>query len=249
MPIFDGSQREIGKGAQAVVYLYKGYAYKVYSDHYPAAWINGELLIQNEINKTVLPVVRYYATEEPNILKMDFIDGVTLGDRMQHEGYGHGVADLVQLQQQIHRVTGANIPTFKSYAVDTLHAMRVDPQRKSRALGILDAIPERPNLLHLDFHFLNIMYAQGQYKLIDWINARVGNPIFDFARSYVLLSEIPPAYGDFSQEYMALITKEKLVDSADLHQAIYVCALLRTSESNRSETTALLEKAEAALYH
>lgn len=246
MPIFDGSQREIGRGAQAVVYLYKGYAYKVYSDPYPLAWIKGELLIQNEINKTGLPVVRYYETQAPNILKMDWIDGVTLGHRMQHEGYEHGVADLVQLHQQIHRVTGVNIPTFRSYAADALHGMPIDPRDKNRALGILDEIPERQSLLHLDFHFWNVMHAQGQYKLIDWINARVGNPVFDCARSYVLLSELPSPFERLGQEYLALITNEKLVDSAYFKQAVFVCALLRTRESNSRKITALLE--EAARY-
>lgn len=36
MTIFDGSEREIGKGAKAKVYAYKGDAYKVYNQGYPA---------------------------------------------------------------------------------------------------------------------------------------------------------------------------------------------------------------------
>ena len=37
---FDGSQKVIGKGAQAVVFLYQGFAYKVYNESYPAEWIH-----------------------------------------------------------------------------------------------------------------------------------------------------------------------------------------------------------------
>ena len=36
---FDGSQKKIGKGAQAEVLLYHGFAYKVYNKSYPAEWI------------------------------------------------------------------------------------------------------------------------------------------------------------------------------------------------------------------
>ena len=36
---FDGSQKVIGKGAQAEVFLYHGFAYKVYKESYPAEWI------------------------------------------------------------------------------------------------------------------------------------------------------------------------------------------------------------------
>ena len=82
MPFFDGSQKKIGQGAQAVVYLYKGCAYKVYREDYPKEWIQGELMTQREIVKTGLPVVHYAKTEAPNILKMDYIDGITLGDQM-----------------------------------------------------------------------------------------------------------------------------------------------------------------------
>ena len=33
--IFDGTQKEIGKGAQAKVVFYHGYAYKIYDKSYP----------------------------------------------------------------------------------------------------------------------------------------------------------------------------------------------------------------------
>ena len=39
---FDGSQKVIGKGAQAEVLLYHGFAYKVYKESYPAEWIDFE---------------------------------------------------------------------------------------------------------------------------------------------------------------------------------------------------------------
>ena len=39
---FDGSQKVIGKGAQAEVFLYHGFAYKVYKESYPAEWITFE---------------------------------------------------------------------------------------------------------------------------------------------------------------------------------------------------------------
>ena len=40
--IFDGTQKEIGKGAQAKVVFYHGYAYKIYDKSYPTEWIDFE---------------------------------------------------------------------------------------------------------------------------------------------------------------------------------------------------------------
>ncbi len=37
--IFDGSEKLIGKGAQASVLQYHGFAFKVYNESYPAEWI------------------------------------------------------------------------------------------------------------------------------------------------------------------------------------------------------------------
>ena len=48
---FDGSQKIIGKGAQAEVLLYHGFAYKVYNQSYPAEWIAFEKQQQQAVNK------------------------------------------------------------------------------------------------------------------------------------------------------------------------------------------------------
>ena len=52
--IFDGSQKIIGKGAQAEVLLYHGFAYKVYKESYPAEWIAFEKKQQQAVNKAGL---------------------------------------------------------------------------------------------------------------------------------------------------------------------------------------------------
>ena len=68
---FDGSQKIIGKGAQAEVLLYHGFAYKVYNQSYPAEWIAFEKQQQQAVNKAGLCPVNYYDTDDPHIIKMD----------------------------------------------------------------------------------------------------------------------------------------------------------------------------------
>ena len=58
---FDGSEKLIGTGAQAKVYLYKGFAYKVYNQTYPAEWISFEKEQQKAVNKAgILHYLRKY---------------------------------------------------------------------------------------------------------------------------------------------------------------------------------------------
>lgn len=150
---FDGSQAEIGHGAQAVVYKYKNFAYKVYNKEYPKEWIAGEYLIQNEICKTSLPVVHYFETSESNIVKMDLIDGITLADKMQNEGYLNAIEDIVQIQKEIHGYDDVKIPSFTSFAVRDLENMNVENYKKEKALTYIQEIEEKKTLLHLDLHF------------------------------------------------------------------------------------------------
>jgi len=43
-------------------------------------------------------------------------------------------------------------------------------------------------LLHLDYHPLNVMVNDGQVSgVLDWANARAGDPRADFARTYSIL--------------------------------------------------------------
>lgn len=241
MFVFDGTQKEIGRGAQAIVYYYNGFAYKVYNEDYPKEWIQGELLIQNEINKTGLPVVKYYETEESNIIKMDFINGNTLAERMQKEKYKNGVEDIISMLKKVHTFTDINLPTLKSYAIYDIGQMHIDQEKKDRVLKFLDDIPDKKNLLHLDLHFLNIMYDNKQYYIIDWVNARIGNPVYDYARSYVIMNEF--AYRQ-SRKFLSLITKDKSIDTTDLNKAIYVMAVLRTRENCNDRTLELINSLE-----
>ena len=87
--IFDGTQTVIGHGAQADVYSYHGYAYKVYRPDYNPEWIKFEKAQQSVVNETGLCNVRYYDTDDLYTVKMDLIDGETLEKKMR-EGFAGG---------------------------------------------------------------------------------------------------------------------------------------------------------------
>ncbi len=71
----------------------------------------------------------------------------------------------------------------------------VDPSEAT--LAMLDAVSDGiPHLLHLDFHPDNILIADGKISaLIDWTNARAGDPRADLARTAILLQYGPRLAG------------------------------------------------------
>ena len=115
---FDGTQTVIGHGAQADVYCYHGYAYKVYKPTYRVEWIEFEKAQQTAVNETGLCDVRYYDTADPFIVKMDLITGETLEKKLL-EGFPDGFGLLAEMFRKVHKakVDGVKMPRLIDTAV------------------------------------------------------------------------------------------------------------------------------------
>ena len=83
------------------------------------------------------------------------------------------------------------------------------------------------SLSHFDLHFSNIMYDRYNYFIIDWANAKLGNPILDIARTYVVLRQYAFRLSD---KYLKMISKELDIELISLTQAIKAMAVLRLIE-------------------
>lgn len=226
----------IGKGKQATVVTDGIFAYKVFNDNYPLEWIQYEFDIQSEINKTQLPIIKYHSICDTNCIKMDYIMGDTIGKMLQTSQLKNGVEILIDLQKQIHVYHELNLPCFKQDALDLINDIDVSREYKELFISILNCIDDKNNLLHLDFHFLNIMF-DNQYIIIDWVNAKLGNPIYDYARSYVIMNEYVFRLGS---KYKTLIKKDKLIDTEYLDEGIYIMSILRLREEKSNRTITLI---------
>jgi len=226
----------IGKGKQAIVVTDGIFAYKVFNEEYPISWIQYEFDIQTEINKIELPIVMYHSIIESNCIKMDYIKGSTLGYLLQTKQLKNGVEVLIDLQKQIHRYHDLNLPSFKEDSFRVLNHIELSNEIKELFHLLIQKIEDKNNLLHLDFHFLNIMFDY-QYYIIDWVSAKAGNPIYDYARSYVIMHEYVFRLG---AKYKTLIMKDKSIDTTYLDEAIYIMSILRLKEDRNPRTLLLI---------
>ena len=222
--VFDGTEILIGKGAQAEVLLYKGFAYKVYKKTYPAEWISFEKKQQREVNKAGLCPVRYYDTDDPHIIRMDYIDGIMLEKLVNDCASGKeadGISDvpdgfriLSKAFNFIHKadIREMDIPHFEETA-----AMGLSKENGEKIIPVIERISAKSGecLCHLDMHFLNIMIPKDKngFKIIDWMNARIAPPVFDYARTYVILKEV-------SEEALNLYGATVLPDLKELHISV-----------------------------
>lgn len=229
---FDGTQILIGRGAQADVYKYQGYAYKIYKNTYPEEWIRFEISQQETVVNLGLCDVRYYTTDDPHIIRMDLIEGIELEKKVL-DGFLEGFDLLADAFRKVHQAKipseGIRMPRL----IDTA-GMGLSDEDRERIFPVITRLSEKyePCVCHLDMHFLNIMLPDdgSEYKVIDWMNARIAPAVFDYARTYVIFDE-------FSQEGLELYKKAVASDiaalgitDADFKDAVMVSSVIRNRE-------------------
>ena len=233
---FDGSQKIIGKGAQAEVLLYHGFAYKVYNQSYPAEWIAFEKQQQQAVNKAGLCPVKYYDTDDPHIIKMDLVEGEQL-EKSVPNAPEQGFKLLAKAFRFVHDADSGNttIPPLSATA-----GLMLSDEEKSQALPVIERLSQKYKscICHLDMHFLNIMIPSNtelvadkiNYTIIDWMNTRVAPPVFDYARTYVIFNEFAKDAVEFYKAAVWPDIQALGISEEDFFEAVKVCAMLRSKE-------------------
>ena len=230
--IFDGSEKIIGRGAQADVYSFQGYAYKVYKPSYPAEWIEFEKRQQTEVNRAFLSPVKYYDTVDPHIVKMDLIEGDTLEKKMR-DGFTGGFDLLAEMFRKVHQADPSDVQMPR--LIDTA-GIGLGEEEKNKILPIIERLSSglENHICHLDMHFLNVMMPKdgSEPVIIDWINSRIAPAVFDYARTYVVLKECAPeVLGLYENAVVSDIASLGLNDK-DFDDAVTVCTVIRNREKS-----------------
>ena len=234
--IFDGTQKVIGTGAQAKVYLYHGFAYKVYNPTYPAEWIAFEKEQQQAVNKAGICPVKYYDTDDPYIIKMDLVEGDQL-EKSVPTAPEQAFLLLARAFRFVHQADSTNttIPPLSSTA-----GLMLTPEEKAQVLPIIERLSQKYTscICHLDMHFLNIMLPPDaplvadkiNYTIIDWMNTRLAPPVFDYARTYVIFEEFAKDAVEFYKAAVWPDVQVLGISEEDFFEAVKVCTILRSKE-------------------
>ena len=233
---FDGTQKVIGKGAQAEVLLQHGFAYKVYNESYPAEWISFEKEQQQAVNKAGLCPVKYYDTDNPHIIKMDLVKGDQL-EKSVPKAPEQGFLLLAKAFRFVHKtdIGTTTIPQLSATA-----GLMLTDEEKLQVLPIIERLSKKYKscICHLDMHFLNIMIPSDSkliadkinYTIIDWMNARLAPAVFDYARTYVIFNEFAKDALNFYKASVWPDIQALGISEEDFFDAVKVCSVLRSKE-------------------
>jgi aminoglycoside phosphotransferase (APT) family kinase protein len=119
-----------------------------------------------------------------------------------------------QVHAQLHEVRAPSlIPSEKESLKQWIAASgQLPPHLAEFALETLDGLPDGDRLCHGDFHPGNILMAGDEPVLIDWTNARRGDPMADVARTRMMLRlGEPPPGTSFALRALALVGRNLLL--------------------------------------
>jgi Phosphotransferase enzyme family len=193
-----GNTAEIFEWGSRVLKLYKAPTAKGAVFHEAAASAAAEAL--------GLPVPKIWGVREIGGrwgLVFDRVMGNSFAEQMLGKGNGFApyLDGMVRLHIQVHAHRAIEFADLKVALRAKIAAIEVlDKAGKQGLLDALADLPEGDRLCHGDFHPLNILGDIDRPMIIDWRDARRGDPAADVCRSYLLLKlhapQIATAYLD-----------------------------------------------------
>jgi hypothetical protein len=175
------------EGHMATVYVENNTAYKTYDAFYPEEWIDKEIYIHDILHeKTSLNVPKMYKTNTHEI-KMPFLNAYTIeqnvSDKFEHEK----LIDFVHLQTQINAYSALELENAHVVFKRWIMMSQLGKDIKNIALEILENIEYKNHLCHFDYQPSHVVLNEKGYYVVDWIHAKLANPILDIASTYIIL--------------------------------------------------------------
>jgi len=207
----------------AKVYIEDDFVYKTYDDFYPEEWVDKEIYIHDILlRKTDLNVTDMEKVNAHEI-KMPFLSHQNLGFYLMRNVDDSLIDDFVKVQQEIHQYKSLELENAHIVFKRWIEMSQLSREIKHIAQNILDTVEYENHLCHFDYQPSHVVIHNNAYYIMDWIHAKLANPILDIANTYVILRL--DQY-DLAHKYMQKIinmtdyTKEQILFAVPLMAAI-----------------------------
>ncbi len=188
-------QPPIARGRTADIHPWQeGTVLKLFHDWFSLEDIEYEARTARAVHSSGLPVPQageiIQVSGRSGII-YERVDGVSMQEAFQRKLWRlfYFARRLAALHAQMHAVEiKIALPSQRQrLEKKILHAAALPPQLRTSALSALDSLPDGGRICHGDFHPANVMLGARGEVVIDWIDATLGNPLADVARSSILV--------------------------------------------------------------
>lgn len=185
----------IAYGRTAEIFAWKnGQILKLFYDWFSLDDIQYELQVAQALQVSGLPIPHVDGIIQVKGrygLIYQRVEGVTMLELMLQKPwnglrYAHKMAEL---HTRIHAISiHADIPLLTNKLTNKINQAKSLPEsQRIEMREMLNSMPAGDRLCHGDFHPGNILVTKQGETIIDWIDAAIGSPMADVARSSVLM--------------------------------------------------------------
>jgi Ser/Thr protein kinase RdoA (MazF antagonist) len=192
-PMGEAIGRLLGAGARADVFEWGDRVLKLYRSPDAKAAAFREAPIQAAVESLELPVPAVGGVQQVDGrwgVVSDRVRQASFAERMraEPEAMPTYLAEMARLHVQIHAYPAPQLASLKTKLASDIAAARpIGDEQRLALLGGLAGMPDGDRLCHGDFHPMNVLGDIARPVVIDWPDARRGDPAADVCRSYLLL--------------------------------------------------------------
>lgn len=185
---------KLNEGRTAEIYeIDENHILKLFFPNTPKNWIEHEYktaLLVADIYKSAPKVYEKYEFNNRQGIIYERIYGCELGELLKENPFrciNFGLA-LADIHIAIHNIKNENLPSQKEIYFKSIEESRDTlGDLTNKLLEQLNNMKFDNSLCHGDLHLENIILSNGNYKVIDWMNASRGCGLADVCRSIIML--------------------------------------------------------------
>ena len=165
---------------------------KIFGPEYKVSDILNEAMNEARAAETGLPVPKVLEVmklREHWCIRREFVAGCTLADAMERDrrNVGKYLEQFVAIQCEIFKKTCPRMGNLSDKLDRQISASPLPREVRYDLHVRLQGLPRGKSLCHGDFNPSNVIIgAKGVWRVIDWAHVRLGDPLADVARSYLL---------------------------------------------------------------
>lgn len=214
--------KEIGRGQCGIIYRTgDDHVIKLFYDNIPKETIMTEYERTRGANEMNINSVKCYGLVsnkgrigiEMDLVKGDNLHEEVLKNRSQTAYYGRKMAEELKL---IHS-KDADVKIFPPISDFYLECAKnccrdgwISSEEEKKISAFIRAIPQSSSMIHGDYHVLNVMWEDGNIRLIDMANCMSGHPIFDLLISNLYMHFVPVHLEDLCSRFYRITPEEVL---------------------------------------
>ena len=203
----------IARGRTAEIFEWKGNrVLKLFLEGFPAAIVQREAQVTEAVYKAGVPVPAVEGLVEVDGrvgIVFERVEGPTMLEDMMFRPWklARHARTMAELQAEMHSREISELPSLREDLEEVVRNQAGMPKNVRQALEDALRLPDGNSVLHGDFHPDNVIMSSRGPVIIDWPEAKRGNPLADAARTWLLIRMGTPPPGTRMQSIIKLIRR------------------------------------------